>query len=459
MGSGRRREAYAVAAALVAHVTLLFVAPRPPLSAPNPAPSDQADTTIDLEPTKPEADPAPALPEAPESAAKSEAPSKGSSAPPGQANAKVAAAVKEPSLEPPSAGSPHGVPVPEAPPAPPAIEPAPAPVPAPAPAPGPAPAADPGPTPGPAPAPAPGPAPPGPPKDEYGGPAGGSDVAALPPGIGGPSLWSIPGAIPGAAPPKPASTVATGPAPVNVNIAGQVLEGSLGKKDKAAGISLPAAGTVATQLADAVRTSAPLNARATFEVKLGAEGQVEGVRLVSASDGDATTWARVVASAKSAIGARKLTMKGDGKGATVTIKVESKVQFPSGTTKKMDVEPVCAEEQLAKMIKAIQNGPNADLQRGPIPEPGMGALPDDDEDGQKKRRFCIPVGVAVRADLADIGAHAVNVVKSTFTVSRPGEKALDPDAVRPVDTRVPWAPEDPTKVRPALPKKKKKKKH
>jgi hypothetical protein len=434
MGSGRRREAYAVAAALAAHLALLLVSPHPPRSVPSEAPSDRAETTIDLEPNKPapEAEPAPtpaALPEAPESAAKAEAPAKGSSAPHGQANAKIAAAVKEPSLEPPSAGSPQGVPVPEAPPA------------------------------SPAPAPAPGPAPQGPAKDEYGGPAGGSDVAALPPGLGGASLWSIPGMIPGAAPPKPASTVATGPAPVDPNVAGQVLEGSLGKKDKAAGISLPAAGTVATQLADAVRTSAPLNARATFEVKLGAEGQVEGVRLVSASDGDASTWARVVASAKGAIGARKLTMKGDGKGATVTIKVESKVQFPSGTTKKLDVEPLCAEEQIAKMINSLQNGPNADLQRGPIAEPGMGALPsDDDDDGTKKRRFCIPVGVAVRADLSDIGAHAVNVVKSTFTVSRPGEKALDPEAVRPIDTRVPWAPEDPTKVRPALPKKKKKKK-
>ncbi len=231
--------------------------------------------------------------------------------------------------------------------------------------------------------------------------------------------------IPGAAPPKPASTVATGPKPVDSNIAGQVLEGSLGKKDKASGISLPAAGTVATQLADAVRTSAPLNARATFEVKLGAEGQVEGVRLVSASDGDAATWGRVVASAKGAIGARKLTMKGDGKGATVTVKVESKVQFPSGTTTKMDVEPVCAEEQIAKMIDSIQNGPSADLQRGPRPEPGMAAIPSD-EDRDRKRRFCIPVGVAVRADLSDIRAHAVNVVKSTFTVTRPGRKRSTP---------------------------------
>jgi hypothetical protein len=269
--------------------------------------------------------------------------------------------------------------------------------------------------------------------------------------------------IPSAAPPKPASTVATGPAPVDSNIAGKVLEGSLGRKDKAIGIDLPAAGTVATRLADAVRTSAPLNARATFEVKLGAEGQVEGVRLISASNGDASTWARVVASAKGAIGAGALKMKGDGKGATVTVKVESKVQYPAGSKEKMEMAPVCAEEELAKMADTLQNlgnGLNGDLQRGPRPEPGMAALPPSDDDGlPRKRKFCIPVGVRGTFDLSNIGAHAVNVVKATFSVSRPGEKALDPDAVRPIDTRVPWAPEDPTKVRVAPPKKKKKKKH
>jgi len=47
-----------------------------------------------------------------------------------------------------------------------------------------------------------------------------------------------------------------------------------------------------------VRSSATVDARATFEVKLGKGGQVEGVRLLSASAGDAGTWARIVASAK-----------------------------------------------------------------------------------------------------------------------------------------------------------------
>ena len=419
MRSGIRREAYAVLAALTAHAVLLLASPRPPLSRPSASPSSQADADLDLDlDLDPEApSPAPALPAPPEAAESPEAaPAKGPSTPPGEANAKVAAVAKEPlaGKEPAAAKEPAA-------------------------------------------GPAPGPSRPG--VDEYGGPVGGSDVAALPPGIGGAHLWSIPGMIPGAAPPKPASTVASGPPPVDTNVAGQVLSGSLSKKDKSIGIGLPAAGAVATTLADAVRSAAPVDARATFEVKLGAGGQVEGVRLLSASAGDASTWARVVASAKGSLGGRALQMSGDGKPATVIVKVESNVQFPAGSKKAVDMQPVCAEEELAKMADALQNGLNPDLARGPRPEPGMAALPvDDGPDAERKRKFCIPVGFRGKGDVSNLGAHAVNVVKSTFTVTKAGEKALDPEAVRPIDTRVPWAPEDPTKVRPNLPKKKKKKK-
>ncbi|MEP7120169.1 MAG: hypothetical protein ABJE95_04625 [Byssovorax sp.] len=419
-------------AALAAHVTLLLASPRAPRPSAQPPSSGHAEITIEVERTPPPPAP-PAEPEPPKAAAAAEAPSKGPSAPRADANAKVAAIAKESATEP------------LAPPAPAATPPAEAHAETPAPVPAPTPPA----------------APARPGTDEYGGPVGGSDVATLPPGIGTARIWSIPGAIPSAAPPKPASTVATGPAPVDSDIAGRVLEGSLGRKDKAIGIDLPAAGSVAVRVADAVRTSAPLNARATFEVKLGAEGQVEGVRLVSASDGDASTWARVVASARAGIGATALKMKGDGKGATVTVKVESKVQYPAGSKEKLEMAPVCAEEELAKMADALQNlgnGLNGDLQRGPRPEPGMAAIPPGDDDGlPKKRKFCIPIGVRGTFDASNFGAHAVNVVKSTFSVTRPGEKAFEPDAVRPIDNRVPWAPEDPTKVRPAMPKKKKKK--
>lgn len=438
-----------MAAALAAHVTLLLVSPRPPRAVPAAPSSGEADTTLDLDPSlepstpgvkaeeaSPRADEAP-IGKAPSSGRPAaaapgqgaEAPAKGPSAPPSEANAKVADTVKEPSVAPPSAGSPQGVAKVEGPSPPPAE-----------------PTLPPGPPAGPSP----------PPGDEYGGPAAGSDVKTLPPGVGGPSLWSLPGMIPSAAPPKPASTVASGPPPVDPNVAGQVLSGSLNSRDKTLGIGLPAAGAVATTLADAVRSSAPVDARATFEVKLGGGGQVEGVRLVSATAGDAGTWARVVASAKGTLGARALQMNGDGKGATVLVKVESYVQYPAGSKKAVDVTPVCAEEELAKMAEALKNGLNNDLQRGPIPEPGALAIPDDGNDADRKRKFCIPIGFRSTGDLSNLGAHAVNVVKSTFTVTRPGQKALGADAVKPIDTRVPWAPPDPTKVRaPPRPKKKK----
>jgi hypothetical protein len=41
------------------------------------------------------------------------------------------------------------------------------------------------------------------------------------------------------------------------------------------------------------------------------------------------------------------------------------------------------------------------------------------------------------------------MINATFRVARPGKKARDPDVVQSVDTRVPWAPEDPTNERPA----------
>ena len=55
---------------------------------------------------------------------------------------------------------------------------------------------------------------------------------------------------------------------------------------------------MASTLESAVRSSAiPGDTRATFEVRLGADGNVEGVRLVSASAGDAGTWEQVVKTA------------------------------------------------------------------------------------------------------------------------------------------------------------------
>ncbi|WP_437485334.1 hypothetical protein WME75_00600 [Sorangium sp. So ce1014] len=296
-----------------------------------------------------------------------------------------------------------------------------------------------------------------PPGGEYSGPppAAGGDVA-LAPGIGT-SLWTVPGLLPGPDAPRAAPTAAPRARPVDPAIAGKVLNETVHGKDKSVGISVPAAGVVASTLADTVRAStAPLDARATFEVKLGADGQVLGVRLVSASAGDGPTWDRIVDAAKGALAAGALQMGSDRQPVTVTVKVQSKVQYPSGSRKKPKPELVCAEEVFEQIAQAMEN-PNMLGDRRGL---GGGAPPAADMDEEERKRlFCIPIGLRVKGDLSDVGAHKVNVVSASFAVKREGERALPHEDILPVDTRVPWAPKDPKKVKPPpRPKKKWKKK-
>ncbi|WP_437886352.1 hypothetical protein [Sorangium sp. So ce307] len=309
---------------------------------------------------------------------------------------------------------------------------------------------------------APGPAPPAPPGDEYGGPPSAAppaagDGIALAPGLGAP-LWTVPGALPAPDAPRAAPTAAPLPRPVDPAIAGKVLSGTLHSKDKSVGISVPAAGVVASTLANTVRSSAaPLDARATFEVKLGADGQVLGVRLVSATAGDGPTWERIVGEAKGALAGSALQMGSDRAPVTVTVKVQSKVQYPSGSKKKPTAELVCAEEVLEKLQQAVEN-PNqlGELRGGGGDGPPPAADMDEEE---RKRAFCIPIGLRAGGDLSDVGAHRVNVVSASFAVKREGERALPHEDILPVDTRVPWAPKDPKKMKlPPRPKKKWKKK-
>ncbi|KYF70750.1 hypothetical protein BE15_37815, partial [Sorangium cellulosum] len=276
-------------------------------------------------------------------------------------------------------------------------------------------------------------------------------------GLGAP-LWTVPGALPAPDAPRAAPTAAPLPRPVDPAIAGKVLSGTLHSKDKSVGISVPAAGVVASTLASTVRSSAaPLDARATFEVKLGADGQVLGVRLVSATAGDGPTWERIVGEAKGALAGSALQMGSDRAPVTVTVKVQSKVQYPSGSKKKPTAELVCAEEVLEKLQQTVENPSQLGELRG---GGGDGPPPAADMDAEeRKRAFCIPVGLRAGGDLSDVGAHRVNVVSASFVVKREGERALPHEDILPVDTRVPWAPKDPKKMKlPPRPKKKWKKK-
>lgn len=283
-------------------------------------------------------------------------------------------------------------------------------------------------------------------------------------GLGGTPAWAIPGVLGPSASPAAAPTAAPAARPVDSNIAGQVLSGSLQKKDHAIGIDLPAGGVVASTIADAVRASeAPPDSRATFEVRLGPAGDVLGVRVVSSSAGNAATWERVAKGAGAALRGRGLSMNGDAasKGATVTVKIESKLVYPAGSKEKYDVQPVCANEVIEELLEGIGTPPGGDGARGPIKDPAVNrpdpskerADPDADE---RRLRFCIPIGIKGKGDLSNLGAHMQTVVRSSFKVVVPGSKQLED--VKLVDQRAPWSKPDPNKVQKIRQKRIKKKK-
>lgn len=308
-----------------------------------------------------------------------------------------------------------------------------------------------------------------PPGDEYGGPPGAvPGVVGVLPGLGSRPAWAMPGVLPDA-PARPSAAPTAPPAPRDVDrgVATQVLEGTLRKRDRELGLDAPAGGVVATALGDAVRASeAPSEARATFEVRLGPGGEVLGVRVVSASAGDAGTWERVAQRAKAALGARRLDMGPGGKAATVTVKIESSLRYPAGSKDEIDMRPVCANEVIEE-LEAFLNDPSAagagraTVQGGAATgKPGVAAeaLRGGADDEKRTTPWCIPLGVRARGDLSNIGAKAHRVVRTSFQVAREGERNLPSDAARPLDDRAPWLAPTPGKAQRLPPPKRKKKK-
>lgn len=153
------------------------------------------------------------------------------------------------------------------------------------------------------------------------------------PGLGGRPAWALPGVLPTAPTSAPAPTIPPPAKEVDRNIAGTVLQKELSKKDKALGLDLPAAGTVASAIGTAVHGSdAPNEGRATFEVRLSPTGQVLGVRVVSASAGATATWERAARTAAQKLTGRSLTMTSAfAAGATVYVDVSSAVVMPDGS--------------------------------------------------------------------------------------------------------------------------------
>jgi hypothetical protein len=212
--------------------------------------------------------------------------------------------------------------------------------------------------------------------DDWSGPSSGGPDSVLVPGVNGAPVWAIPGAvnIPERAASAPAPTTPGSPRPVDKDIAGKILRGEQAAKDKALGLDLPAAGTVAAALASAVRTTAtPSTGRATYEVRLGPTGQVLAVRMVSASGGGDDAWAEAGRIAAGNLARRKLVMSGAfAGGAVIMVDVASHLQLPAGGGSKSGSPAV-----------------------KPGPPPGT-------------------AGGGFTFDLSNVGAHPTRVVTSSF---------------------------------------------
>jgi hypothetical protein len=165
-------------------------------------------------------------------------------------------------------------------------------------------------------------------------PETGAQGLAVVPGLGGGQpAWALPGVLPEGPRPTAAPTAPPPPRQVDSDIAGNVLRKMQGEKDKALGLDLPAAGTVASAIGTAVRGGdTPNEGKATFEVRLGPNGQVLGVRVVSSSAGPAAAWERAARAAALRLAGRTLTMSSAfAAGATVYVNVSSAMLMPDGS--------------------------------------------------------------------------------------------------------------------------------
>jgi len=171
----------------------------------------------------------------------------------------------------------------------------------------------------------------------------GADALAGDGGLGSPfafgtaPIYAAPGMMPLIEGPAPAPTTVRKRA-VDRDIATKVLTGAQKARDKALGLDLPAAGTVAAAVKNATYSSAVGGtAAATIAVQIGPSGAVRSVRVAGAQGGSAAAWAGVASATRAALAGQQLAMIGAyKKGALVVVHVQSRMQSPSG--KKVDSE-------------------------------------------------------------------------------------------------------------------------
>ncbi len=202
----------------------------------------------------------------------------------------------------------------------------------------------------------------------------------------------------------------------------RLLSSTLLGQTREKGIDLPATQIVVGAVSAQTRTlSVPHNTRASFTVKLGPGGKVQGVRVSSASAGDAAAWEGAAKAVAAQLSGKQLGL-GDAasSGATVVVSVTVRHVFPTGSAKGADVKPVCANQLINDIVDAADKKPAA---------AGEATIPMfTDENG----RPCIPVGVGGTADAANIGATKQIQVTTSTKVLVDGKEALPLD-IRPVN--------------------------
>lgn len=161
-------------------------------------------------------------------------------------------------------------------------------------------------------------------------PAGGGGLGS-PFGLGALPIYAAPGVMPLTEGPAPAPTHIP-KRDVDHDIATKVLTGAQKAKDKALGLDLPAAGTVAAAVKSATHSSSVGgSASATIAVEIGPSGAVRTVRVAGAQGGSAAAWAGVASATRAALAGQALAMTGAfKKGALVVVHVQSHMQSPSG---------------------------------------------------------------------------------------------------------------------------------
>ncbi len=164
--------------------------------------------------------------------------------------------------------------------------------------------------------------------------APGSDTEPSIPGVSGPpgvSDLTRRIAVNGAKAP-PAETKAPKAKKADRRVADKVIKEELQRKDKALGLDLPAAGTIASIIKSAVLGSdAPADSAATFQVMLGPGGKVTSVTAGASRGGSKATWDAIAAMVKGTLKAQKFTLTDDyAKGAIIVVNVVSKMKMPSG---------------------------------------------------------------------------------------------------------------------------------